>query len=92
MKDILFLGQSRNIYNVFFSYLNMAELPQQTNPAGGQQGVAQPTSSFQQTTAASPGAQQSQDQGAKKSKGWIWILVGILVFIGIIVGAYFLFF
>ena len=97
MKDILFLGQSRNIYNVFFSYLNMAESPQQTNPVGGQQGMARQISAPQQTTATSPnlkpGPAQSQDQiGGKKSKKWIWIIVGIIAIVSIIAVSYFLFF
>ena len=68
MKDILFLGQSRNIYNVFFSYLSMAELPPQTNPTGGQQGMVRQTSPLQQTTGTSPATQQNQNQGEKKPK------------------------
>lgn len=98
MKDIWFLGQSRNIYNVFFSYLNMAELPQQTNPVSGQQGMTQQTSTPQQTTTTSPNpksspvTQQGQDQGEKKPKKWIWIVVGIIAIVSIIAVAYFSFF
>ena len=92
MKDILFLGQSRNIYNVFSSYLNMAELPRQTNPAGGQQGMAQQTSTPQQTTGTSPTTQQSQDQGDKKPKKWSWIIAIIVALIILGAGAWFLFF
>ena len=97
MKDILFLGQPRNIYNVFFSYLNMAELPQQTNPVSGQQGMTQQASTPQQTTTTSPSksspvVQQGQDQGEKKPKKWIWIVVGIIAIVSIIAVSYFLFF
>jgi len=94
----LFLEQSRNIYNVFSSCLDMAELPQQTNAASGQQGTAQQTSTPQQTTASptsEPGSvtQQGQEPEAnKKPKKWVWIVVGVLVIIAIITGAYFLFF
>ena len=89
--------QPRNIYNVFFSYLNMAELPQRTNP--GQQGMVRQTSTPQQATAISPNlksdpaTQQSQDQiEGKKSKKWIWIIVGTIALIILGVGAWFLFF
>ena len=98
VKDILFLGQSRNIYNVFFSCLDMAELPQQTNPVSGQQGTAQQTSIPQQTTTTNPNVksspviQQGQDQGSKKPKKWIWIIVGIIAIVSIIAVSYFLFF
>jgi hypothetical protein len=97
-RDILFLSKVRNIYNVFFSYLNMAELPPQTNPASGQQGMAQKAATPQQTTTTSPNSksgpvtQPGQDQGDKKPKKWIWIVVGILVLVSIIAGSYFLFF
>ena len=101
-RDILFLRQSRNIYNMFFSYLDMAQPPQtnpaqpkQTNPASGQQGMARQTISPQQTNTAKPNpavVQQNQPpEDGKKSKLWIWILVAVVV-IGISIGSYFLFF
>ena len=92
MKDIWFLGQSRNIYNVFFSYLNMAESPQQTNPVSGQQGMAQQTTTTSPDPKSSSVTQQGQDQGEKKPKKWIWIVVGIIAIVSIIAVAYFLFF
>ena len=77
----------------------MAELPKQTNPASGQQGMAQQASTPQQTTAtnlnskSSPVTQPGQDQvEGKKPKKWIWIIVSIVAIVSIIAGSYFLFF
>ena len=67
----------------------MAELPQQTSP-GAQQGMAQ--QAIVTKPNPKPGLEQGQNPEVKKSKKWIWIIVGVVALILLGLGAWLLFF